>query len=119
MIFSYYLNHYANCHHKLPGAEWQAFPPSTTGCGTEFLSDVGGEIVSPGYPHLPAVESQCTWTIRADVTRKIMLHFRDLNLGNLGKHFESFLELKIDHLIPVSNIAEAIHQFSQWRFFYQ
>ena len=122
LVFSYCLIHCAKWYHKLPGAEWQAFPPSTAGCGTEFLSDVGGEIISPGYPHLPAVESQCTWTIRTDVTRKIMLHFRDFNLGNLGKHFESFLELKIDHLMPAFNIAGSnqwIHQFSPWQFFYQ
>ena len=69
---------------EFPG--WQPFPPSSPGCGESFLTGVGGEITSPGYPNPYQPNTQCVWMIRVAYDMKIVLNFIVLDLGQSSKY---------------------------------
>ena len=60
---------------------WQPFPTQPA-CGVNYITGAGGDLSSPGYPnsHLPGV--QCTWMIKVDNDKKIILNFETIDLGH-------------------------------------
>lgn len=64
---------------------WQPFPPSNQACGNGFILGQGGEISSPGFP-LPYEDNiECTWMIRVDYNRHVLIHFLELDMGQAGE----------------------------------
>jgi len=38
-------------------------------------------IISPNYPLAPPPDTECTWMIRVELNRRIMLYFNEINIG--------------------------------------
>ncbi len=64
---------------------WQPFPPSDPSCGADYITGMGGEIVTPGYPNPYQPNIECTWMIRVEEGMRILLNFIDLDLGQKGE----------------------------------
>ena len=65
--------------------EWQPFPPNHPSCGPDYITGVGGEITSPGYPKVYEPDVECTWMLRVEDDMFILLNFIDLDLGQSGR----------------------------------
>ena len=65
--------------------EWQPFPPNHPSCGPDYVTGVGGEITSPGYPNVYEPDVECTWMLRVEDDMFILLNFIDLDLGQSGR----------------------------------
>lgn len=63
---------------------WQAFPPSPEICGPLFITGVGGELSSPNFPDPYPTNVECTWMIRVERGKRILLTFMDVDMGHSG-----------------------------------
>lgn len=72
-------------HYEFLDEDWQPFPESSPGCGPSYQSGLGGQITSPEYPNAFPPNAQCTWTIRVDHQKKIVLNFIGMKLGDSGE----------------------------------
>ncbi|XP_074657518.1 neuropilin-1-like [Tubulanus polymorphus] len=60
---------------------WQPFPPSSELCGADYMTGPGGVLTSPGYPKPFIPDLECTWMIKVERHKRILLTFHELDLG--------------------------------------
>ena len=60
----------------------KGFEQIVPGCG-HFTTETGN-IQSPNFPGLASNNAQCTWTIRLEPGKIIVLHFHDFNVSCNG-----------------------------------
>ena len=63
---------------------WQPYPASNASCGSDYITGVGGEITTPGYPYPFKPNLACTWMIRVQYDKLILLNMLELDLGTNG-----------------------------------
>ena len=76
---------------------WQPFP-SDPSCGSSFVTGVGGQLVSPGFPSPYPNDVECSWMIKVDESQKILLNFVELDLGQSS---ESCLSLLLYYVLQL------------------
>ena len=80
-------------------SEWQPFPASSPHCGPEFVTGVGGELTSPGYPEAYPPNIECTWMIRVGYEQKVLINLMKLDMGQSGR-FRASKNLSSSLLAP-------------------
>ena len=75
-------------------SEWNPFCPNNSkSCTSEYISGVGGELKSPGYPKPYGANLDQTWMIKVDPGEHILINFLDLDMGNNGNLIVTFFEM--------------------------
>ncbi len=64
---------------------WQPYATSNASCGSDYITGVGGEITTPGYPLPFEPRLSCTWMIRVKYDELILLNMLELDLGTNGE----------------------------------
>ncbi len=64
---------------------WSPFGQSNRSCGSDYITGVGGELTSPGYPAPYKPNLDCTWMIKVDPDEHILINFLALDMGTNGK----------------------------------
>ncbi|KAK2183961.1 hypothetical protein NP493_290g02006 [Ridgeia piscesae] len=95
---------------------WQPFPQSSPHCGSEFVTGVGGELTSPGFPDPYPANIECTWMIRVGYDQKVLINFMTLDMGQSVHCGTSYVSLYNGFASPT---ADPVKKLCGQQYFYE